>query len=314
MTVQRTSFRDRRPSPQELDELILIELAIRDQVRLDETRRPAAVKSGHGGWSEMSVRAVAAHEGWAVEPSEVDRAVKGLTRQGMMSTDRDPGRPGADGCEAQLRPEGHARAAAAAPRYLGAPLRSFRPDDETFEGLGQIEVSFLGDRYVLGCVEGEEDRAIRFAHNLEVDAGEVLKAVTGDLDSMRAAMMAGILAHERIDEFESRTGRAPASDRVVGLDHNRPEYVEAVATLDTLIVVVRDSNSYREADEADQERRLAELEAGKTLLKSRWVSKDTVKAAVWGTLAYLVSKFADAPIAEAATTAWAALKRLLSQG
>lgn len=313
MTAQRTGFRDRRPSPQELEELILIELAIRDQAGLDEARR-STTEPGRSEATEIDVRAVAAHEGWAVEPSEVERAVERLTRQGMMSTDRDPGRPRTDGCRAHLRPEGHARAAAAAPRYLGAPLRSFPPDNETFGGMGQIHVGFLGDRYLLGCVEGEEDRAIRFAHNLEVDAGEVLKAVTGDLDPMRAVLMAGILAHERIDGLESRTAQAPASDRVVGLDHNRPEYVEAVATLDALIVVVRESNSYREADEVDQERRLTELEAGKTLLKSRWVSKDTVKATLYGTLAYLACKFADALIGEAAATAWAALKRLLGPG
>lgn len=313
MTAQRTGFRDRRRSPRELDELILIELAIRDQAGLDEARRSAA-KPSRSEASDMNVRAVAAHEGWEVEPLELDQAVQRLTRQGMMSTDHDPGSPGMGGCRAKLRPEGHARAAAAAPRHLGAPLRSFRPDDETFEGIGQVEVGILGNRYVLGCVAGEEDRAIRFAHNLEVDAGEVLKAVTGDLDPMRAVLMAGILAHKRIDELESRTVQAPASDRVVGLDHNRPGYVEAMATLDALIVVVRDSNSYRESDEADQERRLAELEAGKTLLKSRWVSRETVKAALWGTLVYLASKFADAPIGEAAATAWAALKRLLGLG
>lgn len=32
---------------------------------------------------------------------------------------------------------------------------------------------------------------------------------------------------------------------------------------------------------------------------------------VWGTLAYLATKFVDAPIGEAATLAWSSLKRLL---
>ena len=71
-------------------------------------------------------------------------------------------------------------------RYLGEPLRSFQIDDEMFEGIGQIEVEFLGDRFVLGCVEGEEDRAISLAHRLEVAAGEVLKAVIGELDHTRS--------------------------------------------------------------------------------------------------------------------------------
>ena len=180
-----------------------------------------------------------------------------------------------------------------------------------FEGIGQIEVEFLGDHFVLGCVEGEEDRAIRFAHRLEVGAGEVLKAVTGDLDHVRATLMAGILAHERIDELESGKDLVPAADRVVGLDHNAPDYAEAMVAL---IVVVRESNSYREMDASDQERRVAELEAGRTLLQSRWVSLKVIKATLWSTLAYLALKFADAPIGEAATIAWNSVKRLLGIG
>lgn len=312
MTTQTTSFGGRVPTPDELQDLILIELAIRDQARLDEQRRPAPARlpGEHG----LNIREIAAHEGWQISPSEVDHAVQQLTSRNLISTDRDPSRPGVDGCRAKLWPDGLAQATAVARRYLGESLRSFQPDDEMFEGIGQIEVEFLGDRFVLGCVEGEEDRAIQFAHRLEVDAGEVLKAVTGDLDHTRAMLMAGILAHERIDELESGTELVPASDRVVGLDHNAPTYAEAMVALDALILVVRESNSYREMDEADQERRVAELEAGRTLLGSRWVSLKMVKAAFWSTLAYLALKFADAPIGEAATLAWNALKRLLPIG
>jgi cell division protein ZapA (FtsZ GTPase activity inhibitor) len=180
-----------------------------------------------------------------------------------------------------------------------------------FEGIGQIEVEFLGDRFVLGCVEGEEDRAIRFAQSFEVDAGEVLKAVSGELDHTRAMLMAGILAHERLDELENGIELVPASDRVVRLDHNAPAYLEAIVALDALIVVVGESNNYREMDEADQERRIAELEAGRTLLRSHTVSLKMVKGALWSTLAYLALKFVDAPIGEAATLAWKALKHLL---
>jgi hypothetical protein len=71
MTAQRTAFRDRQPSPQGLNELILIELAIRDQAGLDEARRPLAAKSGDTRVLEVNVRAVAADEGRAVKPSEI---------------------------------------------------------------------------------------------------------------------------------------------------------------------------------------------------------------------------------------------------
>lgn len=164
-------------------------------------------------------------------------------------------------------------------------------------------MKFLGNRFVLGCVDGEEDRAVRFARRMEVDGGEVLKAVTGHLDHTRAMLMAGILAYECIDELESRTDLVPASDQVVGLDHNARPDLEAMAALDGFIVVVRKSNSYRELDKADQERRVPELEGGRTLLRSRWVSLKMVKAAPWSTLAYLALKFADAQIGNAATLA-----------
>jgi len=312
MILQTTNCGGRAPTSDELQDLILVELAIRDQARLDERRRPAAARlPGEPG---LNVREIAAHEGWKVLPSEVDRAVQQLISRQLISTDRDPSRPGVDGCWAKLWPDGLAEATVVARGYVGEALRSFQPDDDMFEGIGQIEVEFLGDRFVLGCVEGEEDRAIRFAHRLEVDAGEVLKAVTGDLDHMRAMLMAGILAHERIDELENGTELVPASDPVVGLDHNSPPYVHAMVALEMLIVVVRDSNSYRQMDEADHERRVAELEAGRTLLQSRWVSLKVVKAALWSTLAYLALNFVDAPIGEAATLAWNALKHLLEFG
>ena len=311
MIAQSTGFRGRTPSPSpsELDDLILLELAVRDQARLDERRRPIDTQS-RLECRELNVRQIVAHEGWQVAPADVDQAVQRLTSLDLMSLDRSPACPGADGCGAKLWPEGHARAAAVARGYLGEPLRSFVPDDEMFDGMGQIAVEFLGDRFVLGCVEGEEDRAIRFAHRLEVDGGGVLEAVPGNLDHTRAMLMAGILAHERIDDLVREAETVPASDRVVGLDHNAAEYVETITTVETLIIVVRESNSYQEEDAPDQERRLAELEAGRTLLKSRWVSPTTVRAAFWGTLVYLASKFADAPIGDAATAAWSALKQL----
>jgi cell division protein ZapA (FtsZ GTPase activity inhibitor) len=197
---------------------------------------------------------------------------------------------------------------------LGKPLRAVPGDDETFEGIGQIQIDFLGECFVIGCVEGEEDKALLRAHKLEVNAGEVLKAVNGELDLTRAMLMAGILAYERIEELEGERRLAPAADRVVPLDHNSPDYFAATAALEQLIEVVRESNSYHESDPDDQNRRLGELEAGRRLLGSRWISMTTLKASLWGTIAYLASKFIDAPIGEAASLAWSTLKKLFGLG
>ncbi len=45
MTPETIRFRDRAPSARQLDDLLLIELAIREQTNLDEERRPLARRS-----------------------------------------------------------------------------------------------------------------------------------------------------------------------------------------------------------------------------------------------------------------------------
>jgi len=190
--------------------------------------------------------------------------------------------------------------------------RLFPPGrDPAFEGIGQVEVTFLSKRFLIGCIKGEEDKAIENAHRFEVDASEVVKAVEDDLDVTRAMLMAGVLAHERITELEAALNFAPASDRVVSFNDNMPDYFAAASALEHLVDVVRESNSYREADPHDQDRRLAELEAGQRLLKSKWISLHVLRATLLSTLGYLAIQFVNAPIGEAATFAWQAIKKLL---
>lgn len=307
--TQMTGYRSRSVSADVLDDLILIELAVREEAGLDEQRSLRA--SNRQASPGLRGRAVARHEGWDVTPGEVDRACARLARKRLLiPVPVDPGADLAAGCMVLSR-AGRTRATELAPSYLSAPLRSSTATDPAFADMGQIAVDFLGSSYVIGCIEGEEAKALRLVERFEIDAGEVTKAVSADIDSVRAMLMAGVLAYERLEEFEDSKGSLPASDRVVRLDHNSAPYVVASQSLDALIVIVRNSNSYREQDEADHERRLAELEAGRTLLSSRWVSAASLRAALWGTLAYLATKFVDAPIGEAATLAWTALKQLL---
>jgi cell division protein ZapA (FtsZ GTPase activity inhibitor) len=309
MPVQTTSFRNLSPSSKQLEELILIELAIRDQAGLDERRKPLpSPRESHEFIA--NVRTMAREEGWRVEQSAVDDAVQRLTEAHQLVTDRDPRVPKPDGCSARLRAQGYARAAGVARQYLNGPLQSFQLDG-AFNGIGQVLVDFLGERFVIGCIEGEEDRAIRYADRFEIDSGEVVKAVPGDVDSTRAMLMAGVLAHQQIEELEARLESVPASDRIVTVDHNAPNYAETIEALEHLIDVIRENNRYREDDEADQERRVSELAAGRRLLDSRWISVASVRAALWGTLTYLASKFMNAPIGDAASLAWSALKKLL---
>jgi cell division protein ZapA (FtsZ GTPase activity inhibitor) len=72
-----------------------------------------------------------------------------------------------------------------------------------FEDIGQIEVDFLGQRIVIGCVEGDEEKALRLAKRFEIDAGEVTKAVSAEIEPIQAMLMAGILAYEQLEEAEA---------------------------------------------------------------------------------------------------------------
>lgn len=304
-------FKNGKPSERELEDLILLAFAKRELMVLDEELNPRPASRELLTFTG-NVGRIARFEGWHCSEANVDAAVQRLTAAGMMVTDGNPVQSGASGRAAHLTAPGYARALAVSRDYLGEPLLSFKRDSIFDENsVGQVEVDFLGERIVIGCVEGEEDRAIQFAHDFEVDSGEVLKAVAG-LDHTRAMLMAGVLAEERIDDLETqaRTG-VPASDRVVGLDHNSADYLTAVAAVDKLIVVVRESNFYREADPEDHERRLAELEAGRRLFGARWLSLAAVKATLIGTVTYLAAKFADALIGDTASAAWNALKTLL---
>lgn len=73
-----------------------------------------------------------------------------------------------------------------------------------FEDIGQVEVDFLGQRIVIGCVEGEEEKALRLAKRFEIDAGEVTKAVSAEIEPIQAMLMAGIMAYEQLEEAGAR--------------------------------------------------------------------------------------------------------------
>jgi hypothetical protein len=198
-TPQATRFRDRAPTVSQLDDLLLIELAIREQANLTEDRMPLG-KKRRSKTSFASARALARAEGWRVDAREVDASVRRLVAKDYVVADRDPSNAGSMGCRIRLRTTGYARASEVARAYLDAPLQSFASENGMFDGIGQIQVEFLGKRYVIGCIEGAEDRTIEHVHRFEIDTGEVMKAVTGNLDPTRAMLMAGALAHERIAE------------------------------------------------------------------------------------------------------------------
>ena len=101
----------------------------------------------------------------------------------------------------------------------------------------------------------------------------------------------------------------PGINRAVSLNHNSAQYKETMEALDKVEESVRGSNEYN--DDEDKKLRLAEMGAGKELLKSTSVRPAAVRAVLAGTLIYLAEKFANAPIGEAALLAWNLVKSLI---
>jgi len=116
------------------------------------------------------------------------------------------------------------------------------------------------------------------------------------------------LEDQLISQSPDLTDSAPASDRIVKLDHNSTQHSETLASITKLIDLVEQDRSN---DFEDKEQRVAELSATKTLLKADRVNISTFQALAYSALGYLASKFVDAPIGEAAQATWTAIKGLL---
>ncbi|MEP3431568.1 MAG: hypothetical protein ABJN98_22995 [Roseibium sp.] len=117
-----------------------------------------------------------------------------------------------------------------------------------------------------------------------------------------------LIFKHRLDRKSNGRDLVPASNRFVELDHNQTDYKDAVDAMDILKDALISSNSF--PDILDRDRRIGELEAGKRLLSEMRIDPNNVNAILYGTLAYLVTSFANEPIGELAKIAWEAVKKL----
>lgn len=179
-------------------------------------------------------------------------------------------------------------------------------------GIGHVEIEFLGEAITVGCVEGQAERAVRNAEKFEIDTGEILKAVSG-IDQRRAVLMAGIMSMERVEELELdlRRNRVDRSDSRA-IDPLSSKKLNLLRSLDDLTRMIEASNSFATNEPDEHEQVLTELDAGKRLLSSKSISPSTLRALLIGAITYLSMKFIDQPIGEAATYAWESLKAFLS--
>lgn len=103
----------------------------------------------------------------------------------------------------------------------------------------------------------------------------------------------------------------PASDRIVTLHHNSPDYQNTVESIQSAELAVQQWN---DISEEDRERIKFELDAGILLLKARTARVDAVEAVLVRALRWLAQNFAGAALGIAAEKSLSLLLPLIGIG
>lgn len=98
-------------------------------------------------------------------------------------------------------------------------------------------------------------------------------------------------ADPNVDRGEQR--EIPASDRIVKINHNAPEYQEIIEKLEELEASIRKSNSI---ENEDKDRLQAELKAGEGILKGKTARIEVIKTLLVKGLKYIIEHVVDVAI------------------
>jgi hypothetical protein len=112
-----------------------------------------------------------------------------------------------------------------------------------------------------------------------------------------------LFADEAAQSLTDEMQFAPASDRIVRIDHNSAEINELTDNLDELAELVRIDNSPVIADPGDRPRIVQQIKSAVALLKFDRVSISAIKGLLLSVLTYLTVKFADEAIGQIASAA-----------
>jgi hypothetical protein len=117
-----------------------------------------------------------------------------------------------------------------------------------------------------------------------------------------------LFADEAAQSLTDEMQFAPASDRIVRIDHNSAEINELTGNLDELAELVRTDNSPVIADPEDRPRIVQQIKSAVVLLKLDRVSIGAIKGLLLSVLTYLAIKFADEAIGQIANAAISLIK------
>lgn len=121
-------------------------------------------------------------------------------------------------------------------------------------------------------------------------------------------------AAEEIEKKRQEVGQEVESEaeKLIRIDRDSTEYIEALKKLNETIETIRSANDYTlYSDDKDKSQRVSELNAGYALLQADRVRLEAVKSVLFRALRYLAKKFADHAIGAVARTALKALSTLL---
>jgi cell division protein ZapA (FtsZ GTPase activity inhibitor) len=200
-------------------------------------------------------------------------------------------------------------------KYFGDPDFEHPFDEKSeltdpFEGIGRVDVTFLGRNLTIGCVEGEEERTKHLVERIEAEAGETLKAVTGPLDDFRALLMGSVLLVDFIEDLEDQSN-VPASDRIVTLNHNSPDHREAIEAIGRVTEALAADNEYGAEAPEEKEALLGALKSGRLLLSATQVRVSAIRATLLPALQYIADNFAKGAVAALGAAAVAAVLKLI---
>lgn len=304
-----------RLSFSDLWKAVLIRIADRASDHVDEEGDSIG---GRDWWTyAYDVASIADNDGIAAYPGDLQRVALYLEEHSWIHlTRRQP-------IKARLTAEGQAKAEELLSEILGAqsaeqsPYKFYDKDKDIEDWLlmngyhdhpsdipakdAAVNFRKIADDYVRKITDKELDDI--------VDRLERQFLLFPDVEKRRFHAMitpAGAKYALLLRETSS-TASSPASDRFVRLDDNSSQCFEAVKQLEELIT---EANRIRVNDWPEKEGIVASLNSALTMIKSKFVNKQAVLAAVSGAVMFILIKFAEAPIADLANRTWSAVKAL----
>lgn len=156
------------------------------------------------------------------------------------------------------------------------------------------KIQIFGYTWIREAVENIAKKSLSFSSNLTIETLSSVETVT----SVPV-------------EWETDV---PASDRIVNINHNSPEYKQVTQEIDILEKQVRSDNTFGAKNFEERDAIIAELQAIREILKSDHVRTSFLKPFAAGTLVYLAEKFANGPIEAMAKALWESLLILFGIG